>query len=493
MPRQSSPLTLHARLQAVRAELALSGRVARDILQAHPQRVALAVGLALMGSGIAAYAIAPGTPDPALSPQTTLTIALQTDAASQAQALDDQPVLLYRTARIHRSDTVQTLLRRLGVTDPATLRQLSADSQMRGLMLSNAGTEISAQVDSAGQLRQLQGNLALAPQRTAADTPPAKVPPQGAQADSTAPADATWQRLTLTPSADGWSKTLTPLAMQTQTRMAAGEIRGTLASAAQSADLPPSVTAQLGRIFADRFNLKRDLRRGDRFAVAYEMLAVDGRPVRAGRVLAAEITSRGKSVQALWFAPHGATGPGAYYTPEGHSLQRVFLASPMPGSPITSRFGMRFDPVVKRTQLHEGIDFHVAVGTPVRTVADGRVAKAGLENGYGNVVKIDHPGGFETVYAHLSKLDVRTGQQVTSGQVIAKSGNTGWSTGPHLHFEFHVKGRVVDPLTMARYVPPSQALPLGEKAAFFAATSVMRSQLAQAAGRDDAVRLARVD
>jgi murein DD-endopeptidase MepM/ murein hydrolase activator NlpD len=298
----------------------------------------------------------------------------------------------------------------------------------------------------------------------------------------TVPTAAQWQRLSLTQTDAGWAKTLTPLALKAQTRMAAGEIRSTLASAAQGADLPLAVAAQLGRIYADRINLKRDLRRGDRFAVVYEMLTLDGRPVRVGRVLAAEITSRGKSVQALWFAPHGTPALASYYTPQGHSLNRVFLASPMPGARITSHFGMRFDPVVKRTQLHEGVDFKAAVGTPVQSVADGRVVKAGQETGYGNVVKIDHPGGFETVYAHLSKLDVHAGQQVTAGQVIAKSGNTGWSTGAHLHFEFHTNGRVVDPLKMAQYVPPSQSLASGERASFMAATALLSTQLAQAAG-----------
>jgi murein DD-endopeptidase MepM/ murein hydrolase activator NlpD len=452
--------------------------------------VALAVGMALMGSGIAAYAIAPGMPDPTLNPQTTLSIALQTDAASQAQALDDHPVTLYRTAQVNRGDTVQTLLKRLGVNDPDTLRQLSADSQMRSLVLSNAGAEVSAEVDSAGQLRKLQGDLpsfaktaeslhaganSNSHSNGIANT---KLSPS----TSMAPAAPQWQRLSLTQTDAGWSKTLTPLALQAQTRMAAGEIRGTLASAAQSADLPVAVAAQLGRIYADRINLKRDLRRGDRFAVVYEMLTLDGRPVRTGRVLAAEITSHGKSVQALWFAPRGTPALASYYTPQGHSLNRVFLTSPMPGARITSHFGMRFDPVVKRTQLHEGVDFKAAVGTPVQTVADGRVVKAGQETGYGNVVKIDHPGGFETVYAHLSKLDVHAGQQVTAGQVIAKSGNTGWSTGAHLHFEFHANGRVVDPLKMAQYVPPSQSLPGGERASFIAATALLSTQLAQAAG-----------
>lgn len=447
------------RLSATCHELINTGLAAKQALQAHPKRVALAVGLALMSSGVVAYAIAPGTPDPALSPQVTLSIALQTDAAAQAQALDDQPVILYRSTQTRRGDTVQALLKRLGVTDPETLSQLSRDRQMRGLVGSYAGTEISAEVDSAGQLRQLQGNL----------TEGGKDGPE-------------WSRLTLTPSDNGWSKSLAPLTLQAQTRMAAGEIRTSLGGAAQSAGIPGSVVSQLGHIFGDRINIRRDLRRGDRFAVVYEMLTVDGRAVRTGRVLAAEIVSRGKPVQALWFDPHGDNKLAGYYTPQGNSLNRVFLASPLASNRVTSPFGMRFDPVVKRKQLHEGVDLEARIGTPVHTVADGRVVKAGQETGYGNVVKIDHPGGFETVYAHLSKIDVHVGQSVTVGQVIAKSGNTGWSTGAHLHFEFHVHGRLVDPLRMAQYVPPGKALPMGERASFMAATAVLSTQLAQASG-----------
>lgn len=468
MPSRSSFFaTQRLRWAAARRELLTAGDAARQVLRAHPKRVAVAVGFALMSSGIAAYAIAPGTPDPALSPRVTLSIALQTDAAAQAQALDDQPVVLYRTTQSSRGDTVQSMLKRLGVTDPVTLRQLSRDGQIRSLVGADAGTDISAEVDSTGHLRKLQGHVAV---RAAAL--------QGGVAGG----EPEWKQLTLTSSGAGWSKSFTPLALRTQTRIAAGEVRGTLGSAARSAGIPGSVTNQLARIFADRINIQRDLRRGDRFAVVYEMITVDGRPVRAGRVLAAEIVNRGNPLQALWFAPRGDAKLGAYYTPQGNSLNRVFLASPLPYGKVTSPFGMRFDPVVKRTQLHEGVDFQAAIGTPVRSVADGRVIKAGQETGYGNVVKIGHPGGFETVYAHLSSIEVRPGQQVTAGQRIAKSGNTGWSTGPHLHFEFHVRGKVVNPLKMAQYVPPSHALPAGERASFMAATAVLSTQLAQASG-----------
>lgn len=448
-----------ARLIAARRELIDAGLVARQALQAHPKRVVLAVGLALMGSGMVAYAIAPGTSDPSLSPQVTLNIALQTDAAAQAQSLDDQPVVLYRTTQTSSGDTVQTLLKRLGITDPSTLRQLSNDRQVQSLVSSYAGTEITVEVDGTGQLRKLQGNLAV----RAEDGP-------------------AWSRLTLTPSDKGWTKTLTPLALQTQTRMATGEIHTSLSGAAQRAGMPKSLVTQLGHIFADRINVAHDLRRGDRFAVVYEMLTVDGRAVRTGRVLAAEIVNRGKPVQALWFASHDDAKLSGYYSPKGNSLNRVFLASPLFSSKVTSPFGMRYDPVAKRRQLHEGVDFEARIGTPVHTVADGRVVKAGQETGYGNIVKIDHPGGFETVYAHLSKIDVHAGQQVTAGQVIAKSGNTGWSTGAHLHFEFHVRGKLVNPLNLAQYVPSGKSLPSGERASFMAATAVLNTQLAQASG-----------
>ncbi len=452
----------------------------RAVFRGHPGRAAFAAGVVLMGAGVTAYAVAPDSQDLELRPATILTIPLQTDAAAQAEALDEQPVVLHDSTQIGRDDTVQTLLGRLGVTDPTTLHTLSRDAQMRALVAGgNIGSEVVAEVDSTGQLRKLEASLV--PRVGVSAAPPAS---HGAQGERLRVADLAPQgkRFTLAPSAAGWTTRLAPLDLRTQTAIAAGEMRSNVAETAQRAGLAPDVMVQLRQIFADRLKVRHDLSAGEHFAVVYEVFMANGRTVGTGRVLAAELTSHGKRLQALWFAPRDNLGQGGYYTPQGHPLQRGWLTSPLAVSKVTSPFGMRFDPIARRTQLHEGVDFHATVGTPVHTVASGRVVKAGQESGYGNVVKIDHPGGFETVYAHLSRIDVHAGQHVTGGQVIAKSGDSGWSTAPHLHFELHVRGRLVDPLKIAAYMPPSPSLPSGERAGFFAATAVLSTQLAAAMG-----------
>ena len=125
---------------------------------------------------------------------------------------------------------------------------------------------------------------------------------------------------------------------------------------------------------------------------------------------------------------------------------------------------MRFHPILQKWRAHLGTDFAAATGTPARTVGDGVVEFAGVQNGYGNVVFIKHRNGHETVYAHLSKILVQRGQAVDQGQTIGLVGSTGWATGPHLHFEFRVGGMQQDPMTIAKQsetIPVSAAaLPL---------------------------------
>ena len=111
-----------------------------------------------------------------------------------------------------------------------------------------------------------------------------------------------------------------------------------------------------------------------------------------------------------------------------------------------SGYGLRIDPIYKTTKFHEGMDFSASIGTPIYATGNGTVTKAGWQSGYGRIVKINHGYGYETWYAHMNKIDVRVGQKVVRGEVIGEVGNTGKSTGPHLHYEVHVKGRVVNPV-----------------------------------------------
>ncbi|MFM8609967.1 MAG: M23 family metallopeptidase, partial [Burkholderiaceae bacterium] len=199
----------------------------------------------------------------------------------------------------------------------------------------------------------------------------------------------------------------------------------------------------------------------------YETLEADGEPMRAGRVLSTEFVNNGKTYQAMWFQEPGKKG--AYYGLDGKTMQSAYLASPMQFSRVTSGFAMRFHPVHQTWRAHLGVDYGAPVGTPVRSVGDGVVEFAGVQGGFGNVVFIRHNGSDTTVYAHLSRIDVRKGQTVTQGQRVGAVGATGWATGPHLHFEFRVNGRHQDPMTIARQaeaVPVSAAArPAFEEAA----------------------------
>jgi murein DD-endopeptidase MepM/ murein hydrolase activator NlpD len=215
----------------------------------------------------------------------------------------------------------------------------------------------------------------------------------------------------------------------------------------------------------------------------------DGEPLRAGRVLSTEFVNGGKTFQAMWFqepevanAGH-APRKGGYYTLAGESLKRAFLAAPLAFSRITSGFKMRFHPILQVWRAHLGVDYAAPVGTAVRSVGDGVVEFAGVQNGFGNVVKVKHQNQTSTVYAHLSKINVRLGQAVSQGQNVGLVGMTGWATGPHLHFEYRVNGVYQDPQTIARRndtVPVTAALkPVFDKAAAQARVALLAASQAQ--------------
>ena len=227
----------------------------------------------------------------------------------------------------------------------------------------------------------------------------------------------------------------------------------------------------------------RELRKGDRFSVMYEALEADGEPINwnqgAGKVLATQFVNAGKTHEAFWFQEPGA-GKGNFYSASGESLRRAFLASPLAFSRVTSGFAMRFHPIHKTWRAHLGVDYGAPTGTAVRVVGDGIVDIAGWQNGYGNVVHVKHAGGRTTVYAHLSRVDVRKGQRVDQGQTVGAVGATGWATGPHLHFEFRVNGVHVDPQSI---IQQAQSAPIAPSArnAFNQNAQASRAQLLAAA------------
>lgn len=226
-----------------------------------------------------------------------------------------------------------------------------------------------------------------------------------------------------------------------------GTVTSTLWESAVAAEMDPHLISELADIFGWEVDFAREVRVNDRWRLTVERKKVRGEHVGWGSILAAEYVNAGESHQAALYRPNG--DDRGYFKPDGSSLKKMFLKSPIRYGRITSRFSMkRFHPILKVNRAHLGVDYGAPRGTPVRTVGDGTVTMAKWSGGGGKVVKVRHNGTYETAYKHLNGFakGVRAGARVKQGQVIGYVGNTGMSTGPHLHFEFYQSGRYVDPL-----------------------------------------------
>ena len=395
--------------------------------------IVVAIVAALAGTGITAIAVAPLVNDPALLPQRLVTQTVQpTGLQSQLDALAAQELTLSRSEITRSTDTVESLLTRLGVRDATASTFMRSDYLSRQLLSGRGGKLVTVNTGADGSLQDLV----------------ARFPNENADLTKTH-----FNRLSLLRGGDGrWQSNLRAVPYGSTTRLASGTIRSSLFAATDEAGLPDAVAAELSDIFSTDIDFHRELRKGDTFSVAYETLTADDQPVPwnegAGRIQAAEFVNAGRAHHAVWFAP--AMGRGGYFGLDGRSKRRAFLASPMEFSRVTSGFAMRFHPLMQKWRAHLGVDYGAPSGTPVRAVGDGVVEFAGWKSGYGNVVQLSHGNDKSTLYAHLSRKDVKVGQRVGQGQRLGAVGMTGWATGPHLHFEFRVKGQHQDPLRVAR-------------------------------------------
>ncbi len=420
----------------------------------YPKHVAAVLASTLLGAGGATYALATLAPDPAnLTVQEILEVVrLPEQGAILAQKGPE--LTLFRSDITRSTDTADSLLRRLGVDDPAAANFLRTDPVAR-LLLGRSGRNINAETTDQNTLRKLS----------------ARWSPED---------DGQFKRLVIELSPTGFISRLETAALTASTRLASGTIQSSLFAATDEARIPDAIAIQVAEMFAGDIDFHRALRKGDRFSVVYETLEGDGEPLRSGRVLSAEFVNSGKSFQAMWFRETGAATKGGYYTLDGQSLRRAYLASPMEFSRVTSGFKMRFHPILQTWRAHLGVDYAAPTGTLVRSVGDGNVEFAGVQNGFGNVVIVRHRNQHTTVYAHLSRILVHKGQNVTQGQNVGAVGATGWATGPHLHFEFRVNGQHHDPMTIARQ---SESVPVSATArpSFNQAAATTRVALAGAA------------
>ena len=361
------------------------------------------------------------------------------DLADQISALQQTEDTFVQEERVRPGDTLASLLNRLGVDDPEAVAFIKSDSVARAVMQLKTGKRVQAQTSESGQLQWLRASVYDGKDN------PLKI-------------------VSITRQGDKFIAGEAPAKLERRIEMRAREITSSLYAATDSGGdggrLPDTITGQIIEMFSTNIDFRSDLRRGDRFNVVYETFWQDGEMVRTGRILAGEFTNRGTTYQSVWFEEPGGKN-GGYYSFDGKALKRAFLKSPLAFSRISSGFSMRVHPLSGKWKAHKGIDFAASLGTPIRAAGDGVIETAGPSGGYGNLVVIKHWANYQTAYAHMSRFapGIRRGSKVSQGDLIGYVGSTGWSSGPHLHYEFRVGGKAVDPtkISMTAQAPLSPA------------------------------------
>lgn len=266
-----------------------------------------------------------------------------------------------------------------------------------------------------------------------------------------------------------------PVEVEKQVDQVELALESSLYEAAQHAGEDPLIAMTLADVFAWDVDFYHDGRKGDRVRALVEKYVSKGRILRYGEVLAAhyEGSAVGKKRVFRYELP---SGERSYFLEDGSSARKSFLKSPLKYANITSRFGSRFHPILQYVKAHNGVDYGTPIGTPVWSVADGTVTRVGYQGGGGNTVCVRHMNAWETCYLHLSGYGsgVRVGSRISQKQVIAYSGNTGASTGPHLHFALKRNGQFVNPLNQnfprAEPVPTALVGDFREKVATLASS-----------------------
>ena len=441
----------------MKQHLISSGLAVADFVHRHPKRITAVIAAFLLCGGGGAFAVASLAPAAPTAPLRLVSETVEPQQlTAQTEILDTHSFTLYRSESTRANDTPEALLKRLGLADPAAADFLRQNDTTRQALFGRATRLVTAEASDRQELLKLHTHWLD-------------------KAD-----DEHFKRLVVEKAGDGFSVRVETAPLLATQRIASGVIQSTLYAATDEASLPDSVARQLIEIFESNVDFHRGLRRGDRFSVVYEALEADGEPVRAGKILSAEVVNRGKTHQAIWFQEQGAS-KGAYYSFDGQSLRRAYLLAPLPSTRISSGFGMRTHPVYGYSREHKGVDYAAPTGTPVRTIGDGVVTFAGVQNGYGKVIYIQHRNKRDsTVYAHLSRIDVKVGDNVMQGEKIGAVGSTGVSPGPHLHLELRIQNAPQAPTVVLaeqrEYVPVSP----GGRAAFAKLSAGMKLQLAAA-------------
>lgn len=220
--------------------------------------------------------------------------------------------------------------------------------------------------------------------------------------------------------------------------------------AGKHAKLDDALIMELANIFAYDIDFAQDIKPNDHFKVLFEEYFVNGVKVGNGPIVAAEFVNNGKRYRAIRYTD--SDGKANYYTPEGQSLKKAFIRTPVQYTRISSHFNLqRKHPILHKIRAHKGVDYAAPTGTPVKATGRGKVAFVGKKSGYGNTIILQHGQKYSTLYAHLSRFSksLKPGQTIKQGQIIGFVGSTGLASGPHLHYEFRINGTHHNPLTVS--------------------------------------------
>jgi len=415
----------------------------------HKQRLRWLLGISSIPlfSIIAAFGIAPqalplNVPITEVIEEVALPATLESSEDAAANSLP-----LWQVDQVRRDDTLSSLLDRINIHNPEAVAFLRQAPEARAFATQlRPGHPLLTKTTPQGELLELQFQIDVN------------------------------HALVVKKSANGYQAQEMPLILENRVLVKSAEIRSSLFAATDEADIPDQVAMQLADIFSSEIDFNLDLRKGDRFTVVYEASFSNGELVKTGRVLSTEFINQGKALSAVLYRdPNDREN---YYTPDGKSLHKAFLRSPLEFSRISSGFSLaRFHPILQTWRAHKGVDYAAPIGTRVKAVADATVTFVGIQGGYGNVVILQHASGISTVYGHLSRFasGLRKGQKIAQGEAVGFVGMTGLATGPHLHYEFRVHGEHRDPLKVA--LPTAVPLPAELRADFNEQSQPLVAQL----------------
>jgi murein DD-endopeptidase MepM/ murein hydrolase activator NlpD len=398
--------------------------------------ILLATGLSLGTRNLEAYNESPYPLPPTLRFHERATL------PTEASGLIDQARIPVEF-RLMRGETVTQVFQKLGMGGGEAREATNALAEHVNLRALKAGNHYSAFLNPDSSLASLEMNL------------------EGNG------------RVEMKRQAGQWAVDWLPYERSVRLRVLRGTLDGSLDLSIRRAGGPIGLAYRMADVLQWDLDFTRDLKRGDTFEILYEEVLLDGQPHAVGAVYALSYENDGKRHEVYRYGDSGT-----YYDGEGRPLKKMFLRSPLRYSRITSTFSQRrFHPVLKEFRPHYGVDYGAPIGTPVQVTANGIVAFVGSDRGGGNVVKVQHPGGYTTAYLHLSRFGagIRPGARVHQGDIIAFTGMTGLATGPHLDYRVQYRGQWIDPLTLKSV--REEPIPQNRLASFRSWRNEMRSSL----------------